>query len=199
MLSKIGYNFTKTKFGRKIWSEVYLLLLLYINRPTTKKLLTKRILKTIDFSVRNLGEVEYDKPNWLQHQKSKFGRIIRSEVYLLLPLCINRSIKKYFPIETIPERTDSSIRNLGKDEYDKQNWLQQHVAKLRSRWLQWIFRTFLWFTTSGCTRVLWCCNQFCLSYSTFRRSFMLESIISKSVSIRKFLVTDWFMYSGNRR
>ena len=41
-------------------SEDYLLLLLYINRPTTEKLPTKRILKTIDSSVRNTGEVEYD-------------------------------------------------------------------------------------------------------------------------------------------
>ena len=57
-------------------------------------------------------------------KKIQFDRKIRSVVYLLLPLYINRSTTKYFPIETIPERTDSSIKNLGKVEYDKQNWSQ---------------------------------------------------------------------------
>ena len=55
-------------------------------------------------------------------KKSQFG-IKKGEVYLPLPLYINWSVTKKFPIETIPERTDTSKRNLGKIEYDKQNWL----------------------------------------------------------------------------
>ena len=84
-------------------------------------------------------------------KKTKFRQIIQSEVYFLLLLRMNRSITKKFPIETLLEMIDSSIRNLGKAEYDRYNRLQQHVAKLRSRWLQWIFRTFPWFTTSDWT------------------------------------------------
>ena len=60
----------KTPVQPKNSSEDYLLLLLYINRPTTEKLPTKRILKAIDSSVRNTGEVEYDTQNCLQHHKS---------------------------------------------------------------------------------------------------------------------------------
>ena len=108
----------------------------------------------IDSSVRNTGEVEYNKQNRLQHQetqawrkKSNWGLPLVATVRFQL----NRSITKKFPIETTPERTDSSIRNLGEVEYDKQNWLQHHVAKLCPRWLQWIFGTFTWFTTSGRT------------------------------------------------
>ena len=62
--------------------------------------------------------------------------------YCHLPQYINRSTTKYFPIETIRERTYSSIKNIGKVEKDEQNWLQHYVAKLRPRWLQWIFGTF---------------------------------------------------------
>ena len=47
-----------------------LLLPLYINRSITKKLPTKHFLKTIDTSVKNPGKVEYDKQNWLRHQKN---------------------------------------------------------------------------------------------------------------------------------
>ena len=69
----------------------------------------------IDSSVRNLEEVEYDKQNRLQRQKPKLKKV-RSEGYLQSPLYINRSITKEFPIETIPERTDSSIKKPGEAE-----------------------------------------------------------------------------------
>jgi len=55
---------------------------------------------------------------------------------------INRFITKYFPIETVQERTYSSIKNIGEVEKDEQNWLQHYIAKLRPRELQWIFGTF---------------------------------------------------------
>ena len=38
--------------------------------------------------------------------------------YCHLPQYINRSTTKSFPIETIPERTVSSIKTLGEVEYD---------------------------------------------------------------------------------
>ena len=60
MISKIGYIIKKTRFGRKIRSEVYILLLLYINQSITKKFPIETLLKRIDYSVRNIGEVEYD-------------------------------------------------------------------------------------------------------------------------------------------
>ena len=64
-------------------------------------------------------------------KKPKFNRKIRSVVNLLLPLYKNWCITKKFPIETIRKRTDSSIRNLEKAEYDKQNWLQHHKIQVR--------------------------------------------------------------------
>ena len=42
----------------KFRSEVYLFLLLYINRSITKKYQTEKLLKMMDSSVRSLGEVE---------------------------------------------------------------------------------------------------------------------------------------------
>jgi hypothetical protein len=41
-----------------------------------------------------------------------------AHVYLLLPLYINKSITKKFPIETLLEMMDSSVESLGKVEYD---------------------------------------------------------------------------------
>ncbi len=48
----------------------------------------------------------------------------RSEVYLPLPLHINQSITKKFPIDTLLETIDSSVRSLGEVEYDKHNRVQ---------------------------------------------------------------------------
>jgi len=70
MTIKIVYDIKKTQFGRKTRIEVYFLLPQYINWSITKILPTKCILKTIDSSVRNPGEVEYGKQNRLQRQKT---------------------------------------------------------------------------------------------------------------------------------
>ena len=43
---------------------------------------------------------------------------------ILLSRYINRSTTKKFPIGTLLEKTDSSIKNLGEVEYDKQNRLK---------------------------------------------------------------------------
>jgi len=71
MISNMGYNVKKPKFDRKIRSEVNFLLLLYIYRSVTKKFPIKILLKTIDSSVINLGEVEYDNQNYLERQKTQ--------------------------------------------------------------------------------------------------------------------------------
>ncbi len=73
----------------------------------------------IDSDIKNLGNVEYDNKNCLQIKNSQFRRKIRSEVYLLVPLYINRSITKNFPIKTLLKLIDSSIKNLGDVEYDE--------------------------------------------------------------------------------
>jgi hypothetical protein len=69
----------------------------------------------IDSSIKNFGKLDYDKQNRLQHLKNPSDQIVRSNVYLLLPLYKNRneSMPKKFPIKTITERIDSSIKNLG--------------------------------------------------------------------------------------
>ena len=73
MTIKIAIDIKKLKFGRKIPSEVYLLLPLYENwnRFITKKFPIEALLEMIDSSVRSRGEVEYDKQNCLQHQKTR--------------------------------------------------------------------------------------------------------------------------------
>ena len=87
---------------------------------------------------------------------------------------------------------DSSIKNPGETEYDKQNRLQHQKTQVwplivnhgKVRKIHWSYLEHN-FTT-------WCCSQFCLSYSTSPRFFTLESIISKSVSVGNFFVMDRF-------
>ena len=62
----------------KFRSEVYLFLLLYINRYTTKKFPIEILLEMMDSSVRSLGEVEYDDQNCLKHQKNPVRRKFRN-------------------------------------------------------------------------------------------------------------------------
>ena len=70
MISKIGYNIRKPKFGRKIRSEVHLLMPLHINRSITKYFPIKTHFKIMHSSVKNLRKVEHDEQNWLRHQKT---------------------------------------------------------------------------------------------------------------------------------
>jgi hypothetical protein len=90
----------------------------FTNRSISKKLPIKTLLEMIDSSERSLGQVEYDKQNWLQYRETRVRLKIQTEVHLLLLLFINlkQSIPKKFPIKTISERTDSSIKNLGQVE-----------------------------------------------------------------------------------
>ena len=89
---------------------------LYINRSLTKMFPIVRLLEMIGSSIKRLGEVEYDNQNCLQYQRISVFRKIRSEVHHILSLHINRSITKIFPIETVVEKIDSSVRNLGEVE-----------------------------------------------------------------------------------
>jgi hypothetical protein len=66
-------------------------------------------------------------------KKPKFGSKILSEVYLILPLHINRCIAKKFPIEILLERIDSGVKIHGEFEYDKQNCLQHQKTTARSK------------------------------------------------------------------
>jgi hypothetical protein len=66
----------------------------YISHSITKKFPTETLLEITDSSVRSSEEVKYGNQICLQHQKTPVRRKIRNEVYHLLPLYINRSIKK---------------------------------------------------------------------------------------------------------
>ena len=96
--------------------HVYLLLPLYINQSIKKNFPIQTFFKMIVSSIKNPGEVEYDKQNWLQHQKISVLRTIRSEINLLLALYINQSITKKFPTEKLLEMIDSSVRSPGEVE-----------------------------------------------------------------------------------
>jgi hypothetical protein len=69
MTIKIACNVKKFNFSQKIRNDGYLLLSLYISWSVTKKFLIKVLLEMIDSSVRNPGEVEYDKQISLQRQE----------------------------------------------------------------------------------------------------------------------------------
>ncbi len=64
-------------------------------------------------------------------KEPQFDRKIRNDGNLLLPLYINWSITKKFLIETFLKMIDSSIKNLGKLEYDEQNCLQIQKIPIR--------------------------------------------------------------------
>ena len=105
---------------------------LFINRSITKKFPTERFLKIVDNCVRNPGEVEYDKQNWLERQKNP-SLAEKFEVKIGSPsmsLFINLSITKKFPTKRFLRTVDSSVRNPGEVEYDKQNRLQRQKPKL---------------------------------------------------------------------
>ena len=63
MTIKIDYNIKKSKLIRKIRSEGHLLLPLHKNRFITKKFPIKALSEMIDSSIKNLGEVAYDRQN----------------------------------------------------------------------------------------------------------------------------------------
>ena len=65
MMSKVTYDIKKPQFGRKIRSEVHLLMTLHINRSITKYFPIKAHMEIMDSSVKKLEEAEYDKQNWL--------------------------------------------------------------------------------------------------------------------------------------
>ena len=92
----------------------------------TEKFPIELLLEMMDSSVKNLGEFEYDKQNRLQRQKTQVSPNNVKWDLPPLPLYRNRFITKKFLIETILERTDSSTKNVGELEYDKQNGLQHH-------------------------------------------------------------------------
>ena len=71
-------------------------------------------VKTVEKS-NVMSEIAYDI------KKAQFGRKIGSEIHLLIPRNINQSITKYFSIKTHMEIMNSSVKNLGEAEYDKQN------------------------------------------------------------------------------
>jgi hypothetical protein len=95
-----------------------------------KKFPIETLSARTDSSIKNLVEVEYGNQICPQHQKTKIRRKIRSEVYLLLPLYINRFKTKKFLIRTLLEMIDSSVRSLGEVEYDNKNWLQHQKTQV---------------------------------------------------------------------
>jgi hypothetical protein len=153
----------------------------------------------IDFSIKNLGEFEYDNQNWLQHLKNPFDRKIRSEVCLLLPLFINRSIKKHFPIKTLLEMIDSSIKNFGKLDYDKQNRLQ-HLKNPSDQIVRSNVYLLLPLYKNRNESIP---KKFPIKTiteridSSIKNLGHIESVLFKSVLIRNFFVMDQFISSGN--
>ena len=94
---------------------------LFMNLYITKKFPTETLLEMIDSSLKSLGKLNMTIEILYNIKKFKFGRKIRSEGYFLLPLYINWSVTKKFPIKALSEMIDSSVKSLGEVEYDNQN------------------------------------------------------------------------------
>ena len=114
-------------------AHVHLLLPLYINRPITKMFPIETLLEMMDSSTKNLGEFEYDNKNCHRHQKTQVW--LKNSKRGLPPLAtVRKSVhNKNFPIGTLLERIDSSVRSSGEFEYDKQNCLQHQKTTARSK------------------------------------------------------------------
>ena len=84
----------------------------------------------IGSSVKYTGEVEYDKQNWLQHQKTQAWP--KNSKWGLNPIAtVHKSVHiKKFPTKRFLKTVDSSVRNPGKFEYDKQNWLRHQKTQV---------------------------------------------------------------------
>ena len=111
---------------------------MYRNSIATKKFPTKILLEMIEYSIKNLEEVEYDKQNCLRVQKT----LARPTIPILFSYhCLtnhrqctkNSFLTKKFPIKTLSEMVDSSVKNPGEFEYDKQNRLQVQKTLARPK------------------------------------------------------------------
>ena len=93
----------------------------------TKKFTTKTLKKIIDSSIKNLGELEYDK---LQCQRNIISAE-KIEVRITHKSTVPKLIhKKTFSAKKLLKTIDSSIKNLGKLEFDTQNYLEQQKIKV---------------------------------------------------------------------
>ena len=144
MISKIVYNFRKIKFDELLVSctqtsqYTYPRVTVFGNTVATKKFSIKSLSEMANSSVKNPGKVEYDKQNCLQYQKTlawpkSFILFVFSIVQLTIAL-VQKFVfnEKMLPIKILLEMIDSSIKNCGEVEYDKQNCLQ--LQKIEVWW-----------------------------------------------------------------
>ena len=113
---QICLRYQEIQVWPKFRSEVYLFLLLYINRSITKMFLTEKLLEMMDSSVKNLGEVESIISRSVLIRKILLWTNFLKNSKFILPLYMNWSITKSFPIETLLKMIDSSVRSPGEVE-----------------------------------------------------------------------------------
>ena len=185
----------------RIWSEVHILLPLFINRSRAKNFPVETFLKVIVPSIKNLGEFEYGKQNCHRHQKTQVW--LKNSKWGLPPVTTVQKLKsvhnKNFPTETLLKTIVSKIKNRGKlniltetgYNIKKPQLAEKTEVKviLLSLYINWsiakhfLIKTLLKMTDSTCPRF-----------------FMLESVLSEIVLIGNFFGMDRFriLYSGNR-
>jgi len=123
-------------------------------------------------------------------KKQQLGRKISNEGYLLLLLHINRFITKDFPIGTLLEMIDSSVRSLEEVEYDKQNWLQYRETRVRLNILNEVYHLFPLFINWSITKYFLTKTLLEMTDSTCPRFLMLESVLSEIILIGNFFGMD---------
>ena len=101
-----------------------------IYRSITENFPIKILLKTIDSSVKNLGEIEYDKQNYLRQWQ--IGTQPQNSQCTCVTVTVygNPSATKKFPIKILLEMIVSSRKHLGEVEYDKQIYPQCDIPQV---------------------------------------------------------------------
>jgi hypothetical protein len=123
-------------------------------------------------------------------KKQQLGRKIGNEGYLLLLLHIDRFITKTFPIGTLLEMIDSSVRSLEEVEYDKQNWLLYRETRVRLNILNEAYHLFPLFINWSITKKFLTKTLLEMIDSSCPRFLMIESVLSKIVLIGNFFGMD---------
>ncbi len=90
----------------------------------------KILLKTIDSSVKNLGEIEYDKQNYLRQWQIGIRPQNSQCTCVTVTVSGNLFATKKFPIKILLEMIVSSRKQLGEAEYDKQIHPQYDILQV---------------------------------------------------------------------
>ena len=117
---------------------------------------------------------------------------LMAHVYLMLLLYTNQSIKFFFSIEILLKMVDSSVKSHGEAEYDIQISLRYQEIHVWPKFRSEVYLFLLLYINRSITKRFPTEKLLEMMDSSVRNLGEVESIISRSVLIRKFFVMDQF-------